>query len=518
MPLMDCFSSFATLQVYIHGKVCIVDDRLAIIGSANINERSQRGDRDSEIATVIRDTDMIPGKMAGRPFQVGRFAHTLRKRLMREHLGVDVDAISEEDLMVHEPQEAGGQQEVWDPESQQQYGKEDGVTRLSKSHQRTPVGALVRDTKDALSQALYATGEAGSIEKHQLLHKIGLSKNTTGKATDAALQEERQMFTREGEEVPGFASAIVPTLEEKTVMEHRPPASEADGTPIADRTGEGDLSRSTSESAQDASLSQDGSKTQLVNDTPEDPRVDMELFGSPANAKTSSKSDNLPPHARVEDVDDADEQEQAAPRARSIIRKQLNSKFGKAWALPTPRPKVDSQGFDDPVCDEFWKNVWIASAVHNTEIFRKVFHAVPDDLVTTWKQYKEFVLHHERLNKPVRDGSTLEAVGRVPSETGDEDVPLEGKSAQLDEREDRSRPSDEDMNLGASSSEKDPKTRKPSRGIEGFERWERDEMEALLGQLNGHLVLYPTRFLEGEDAVNNFLFNADRLLPLPIYD
>lgn len=46
-------------QVYIHAKVCIVDDRLAIIGSANINERSQRGDRDSEIASIIRDTDMI---------------------------------------------------------------------------------------------------------------------------------------------------------------------------------------------------------------------------------------------------------------------------------------------------------------------------------------------------------------------------------------------------------------------------------------------------------------------------
>jgi phosphatidylserine/phosphatidylglycerophosphate/cardiolipin synthase-like enzyme len=38
-----------------------VDDRLAIIGSANINERSQRGDRDSELAAVIRDTDMIEG-------------------------------------------------------------------------------------------------------------------------------------------------------------------------------------------------------------------------------------------------------------------------------------------------------------------------------------------------------------------------------------------------------------------------------------------------------------------------
>ncbi|PIL22872.1 hypothetical protein GSI_15568 [Ganoderma sinense ZZ0214-1] len=53
-----------TEQVYIHGKVCIVDDRLAIIGSANINERSQRGDRDSEIAAVIRDTDMIDWQVA----------------------------------------------------------------------------------------------------------------------------------------------------------------------------------------------------------------------------------------------------------------------------------------------------------------------------------------------------------------------------------------------------------------------------------------------------------------------
>lgn len=53
-------------------------------------------------------------------------------------------------------------------------------------------------------------------------------------------------------------------------------------------------------------------------------------------------------------------------------------------------------------------------------------------------------------------------------------------------------------------------------------------MEALLGELNGHLgkrdpnhlaalissccvlVVYPTRSLEGKDAVNNFLFNADR--------
>ncbi|KAJ4482266.1 phospholipase D [Lentinula aciculospora] len=522
-----------TEQVYIHGKVCIVDDRLAIIGSANVNERSQRGDRDSEIAAVIRDTDMIDGTMAGKPFQVGRFAHTLRKRLMREHLGVDVDAIYEEDLMANDPQKAEHEQETWDPESEQHYGKEAGVTKLSKARQRTPAGSLLRDGLDEFRQALHATGEAGSQEKREILHKLGLSKDTAGKATDATLKDERQMFTRDGKEVPGFTSAMVPTLEEKTVMEHHL-RSGADHEPIADKSQEGLLPESDQKpqiedspnddmSSKDGSVLQTKSRTVLANDPSADPRVDGELYGAPADASTSPETDNQPPHARS-NVDDADEQERAAPPARSIIRKQLKSKLGNKWTLPTPRPKVDPQGFDDPVCDEFWKDVWVATAVHNTEIFRKVFHAVPDDLVTTWKQYKEFVIHHERLNKPVRDGTTPDVVGRVPSETGDEDVPLEGKSAQVDEREyNHSGPikdgeETEEMHLGATSSEKDPKTRRPARGIEGFEKWERDEMEALLGELNGHLVIYPTRFLEGEDAVNNFLFNADRLLPLPIYN
>lgn len=71
---------------------------------------------------------------------------------MREHLGVDVDAIYEEDLMANEPEKAEHEQEVWDPESQQQHGKEEGVTKLSKSSQRTPAGTMIRDGVDALRQ------------------------------------------------------------------------------------------------------------------------------------------------------------------------------------------------------------------------------------------------------------------------------------------------------------------------------------------------------------------------------
>ncbi|KAF9961343.1 Phospholipase D1 [Mortierella alpina] len=79
---------FITEQVYIHAKMMIVDDRVAIIGSANINERSMLGNRDSEIAAVVRDQDYIDSTMNGVPYKVSRFAHTLRMNLMTEHLGL----------------------------------------------------------------------------------------------------------------------------------------------------------------------------------------------------------------------------------------------------------------------------------------------------------------------------------------------------------------------------------------------------------------------------------------------
>ena len=41
--------------IYVHSKLMIVDDKYVIIGSANINDRSMLGDRDSEIAILVKD-------------------------------------------------------------------------------------------------------------------------------------------------------------------------------------------------------------------------------------------------------------------------------------------------------------------------------------------------------------------------------------------------------------------------------------------------------------------------------
>ncbi|PVG01208.1 phospholipase D/nuclease [Serendipita vermifera] len=81
----DCY---ITELLYIHSKVMIVDDRRVIMGSANLNDRSQKGDGDSEIALVVDDKDMIDSTMDGKPYKASRFAATLRRALFKEHLGI----------------------------------------------------------------------------------------------------------------------------------------------------------------------------------------------------------------------------------------------------------------------------------------------------------------------------------------------------------------------------------------------------------------------------------------------
>ena len=54
-----------------------------IPGSANINDRSLLGKRDSELAVLIEDTEMEPSLMDGAEYQAGRFALSLRKHCFR---------------------------------------------------------------------------------------------------------------------------------------------------------------------------------------------------------------------------------------------------------------------------------------------------------------------------------------------------------------------------------------------------------------------------------------------------
>lgn len=81
-----------TEQIYVHSKLLIVDDRWAIIGSANSNDRSLCGDRDSEIGIVVNEHRLHHHKdNDGKKFRYGRDLYRLRRRLLQEHLGKEDD-------------------------------------------------------------------------------------------------------------------------------------------------------------------------------------------------------------------------------------------------------------------------------------------------------------------------------------------------------------------------------------------------------------------------------------------
>lgn len=52
-------------------------------GSANINDRSMLGKRDSEMAIIVQDTETVPSVMDGADYSAGKFAQSLRLRCFR---------------------------------------------------------------------------------------------------------------------------------------------------------------------------------------------------------------------------------------------------------------------------------------------------------------------------------------------------------------------------------------------------------------------------------------------------
>lgn len=85
---LDEVDNWIQEELYIHGKCMIVDDKTVIVGSSNLNDRSQLGLHDSELSIVMTDSKTIDSKMNGKPYQAHYHAASLRRYLWREHLGL----------------------------------------------------------------------------------------------------------------------------------------------------------------------------------------------------------------------------------------------------------------------------------------------------------------------------------------------------------------------------------------------------------------------------------------------
>lgn len=73
-------------MIYVHSKLMIVDDEVAIIGSANINMRSLAGFRDTEIAAVLWQPAHTAGVVGGETVLPHGAVHGFRMSIWGEHL------------------------------------------------------------------------------------------------------------------------------------------------------------------------------------------------------------------------------------------------------------------------------------------------------------------------------------------------------------------------------------------------------------------------------------------------
>ncbi|HET7329089.1 MAG TPA: phospholipase D family protein [Nocardioidaceae bacterium] len=104
------------LPVYVHAKVCVIDDVWAAVGSANANRRSWTHDSELTAAVLDQTPDDRNGSRAGGAQRARTFARDLRLELWREHLdrtdGADDDLV-DPDQAVEMVRRAAHALDVW---------------------------------------------------------------------------------------------------------------------------------------------------------------------------------------------------------------------------------------------------------------------------------------------------------------------------------------------------------------------------------------------------------------------
>ncbi|KAF1917609.1 hypothetical protein BDU57DRAFT_513956 [Ampelomyces quisqualis] len=395
-----------TEQLYIHAKIMVVDDRVAIIGSANINERSMLGSRDSEIASIIRDTELIDSYMAGQPYKVGKFPHTLRMRLMREHLGVDTDAIGEEEWasQMSDAESTGFQTESSSPSSS---------TTQRATEQK------LEENNYRLQDDLIAKAE----QVHSFNHDFDWAQNENPhlKANKKPSSDPRVTNnTAHAKDVRGEGADRMLDMEHRrpSVSQGRDSYYDEHGHEklISDIASEGTTStpKKTQTTRTRGRSNTTGTRTSAISSQhdgfaglppPRLARMDTSKLGL-------TQLSQLPALPALDDTDIG-----GPPLSRTFS--QGSSSMLNPLLTEMRRPMVTDDCMRDPINDSFFLDTWHQVAENNTKIFRHVFRCMPDNEVKTWKQYQEYAAFAERFTKSQGgDKSEQRRQQEAPGKTG----------------------------------------------------------------------------------------------------
>ncbi|KAH7026044.1 uncharacterized protein B0I36DRAFT_153112 [Microdochium trichocladiopsis] len=393
--------ALVTEQLYIHAKTIVVDDRVALIGSANINERSMLGNRDSETAAIVRDTDMIWSTMAGKPYRVGRFAHTLRMRLMREHLGLDVDEITEE-----ERQAEMSAQAQYEEEMAQIYQDEDVVAETSAAgaqnnslrpqvtqgsrsfnHDAEDNQSLASRSSDATSSSSSSSSYAGrSPERDDRVQGNAThEQDVAGYGEDKWKDAQAKGIDRGSDTVIINGREVL--LHRSVAMQHQHRGSPSNSVGSPAMNGEADNGKG--------------------NDRLPPP--------PPVQRRTTSQL-GLPHFTELPSLPILDDTDIGGPPVRLDEFGKPTNEPMNPWAADIQTVSIDKDCMRDPINDSFWESIWYRLADNNTKLYRRVFRCMPDSEVTTWKEYMEFDEYAAKFRDSMAPPNTEEQENKAETE------------------------------------------------------------------------------------------------------
>ena len=399
-----------TEQLYIHAKIMVVDDRVAIIGSANINERSMLGSRDSEVAAIVRDTEVLDSYMAGQPYKVGKFPHTLRMRLMREHLGVDVDHITEEewasqmsdaDSTAFHTESSGPNSPTADRATEQ---------KLSENHARAQEELLERaerlhsfnhDFDWAQDKNPHLQSNKKPSSDPRITRNEVHEKDVRGEGAD----HFRDIEQREPSLTRGRDTFLDPHGHEKLLNPDVAPEGLANKDNAKRHSTVKGRGRSNTTGTKASANSSGPAEGYAGLPPPRLPRMDTQKLGL-------TQLSQLPALPIMDDTDIG-----GPPLQRTFSG--ASSNVINPLLAEMRRPIVTEDCMRDPINDSFFLDTWHQVAENNTKLFRQVFRCQPDNEVKTWKEYQEYTNFAARFSQMQGGGkSQNQRAQDAPGKTG----------------------------------------------------------------------------------------------------